>query len=150
MAEVVLWMIALLLSAVATGVAFSHVLEVPGKRRLPAEVAVAVQQQLYVGYRTPAAIMELGALLSTLAVVPLAWDDGAACGLTLAALAALLGALLVFVFVTDRANRRILAWRVEDLPPDWARVRARWEVSHGVRSMLFLAAVGLLAAALHA
>jgi hypothetical protein len=32
---------------------------------------------------------------------------------------------------------------------DWTRVRARWEALHGIRSILFLTAVGLLAAALH-
>jgi hypothetical protein len=58
------WMIALLLSAIASGVAFSHVLEIPGKRRLRAECVVAVQQDLYVGYRLPEAIIEVGAILA--------------------------------------------------------------------------------------
>jgi hypothetical protein len=58
--------------------------------------------------------------------------------------------MVVFAAVTDRQNRRILAWRPDDPPSDWARARATWEASHGVRAALFLAAVGLLAAAIRA
>jgi hypothetical protein len=56
MAATALLMIALLLSALASGVAFSHILEIPGKRRFPPDLAVLVQQNLYVGYRAPAAL----------------------------------------------------------------------------------------------
>ena len=141
--------IALLLSALASGVAFSHLLEIPGKRRMPAEMAVAVQQILYVGYRVPAAVIEGGAILTAAGATLLVWGEGARFGLGLAALVALLGTMVIFVSVTDRQNRRILAWRPDDPPSDWTRVRATWEASHGARALLFLAAVGLLAAAIH-
>lgn len=51
--SVMLALAALLLAALATGPAFTHVLEIPGKRRLRTVTAVAVQQHLYVGYRLP-------------------------------------------------------------------------------------------------
>jgi hypothetical protein len=70
------WMIALLLSALASGVAFSHVLEIPGKRRMRTEHAIVVQQVLYVGYRMPAAVIEVGALLATALATLLVWGDG--------------------------------------------------------------------------
>jgi len=142
-------MIALLLSALASGVAFSHILEIPGKRRMSTEHALAVQKELYVGYRAPAAAIEVGAILTTLVAMLLVWGEGPEFWLTLAALVALLGTMIVFVLVTDPQNRKILGWKADDLPSDWTRVRARWEASHGLRSALFLAAVGLLAAALH-
>jgi len=56
--------IATLVSALPPGVAFSHLLEIPGKRRMPAEYGVAIQKDLYTGYRVPAAPVELGATLS--------------------------------------------------------------------------------------
>jgi hypothetical protein len=59
MAAIALLMIAVLLSALAGGVAFSHILEIPGKRRLPTEYAVAVQKTLCVEYRVPAAAIEV-------------------------------------------------------------------------------------------
>jgi hypothetical protein len=113
------------------------------------EVAVAVQQILYVGYRVPAAVIEGGAILTAGGATLLVWGEGARFGLGLAALVALLGTMVIFVSVTDRQNRRILAWRPDDPPSDWTRVRATWEASHGARALLFLAAVGLLAAAIH-
>ena len=57
MAATVFLMLALLLGALASGVAFSHILEIPGKRRMTAEYALTVQQLLYVGYRAPAAVI---------------------------------------------------------------------------------------------
>jgi hypothetical protein len=80
----------------------------------------------------------------------LVWAEGTRFWLGLAAFAALMGTMVVFVSVTDRQNRRILAWLPDDPPSDWTHVRARWEASHGVRAALFLAAVGLLAAAIRA
>jgi uncharacterized membrane protein len=144
------WMLALLLSALASGVAFSHILEIRGKRRMGPDQAIEVQQVLYVGYRLPAAVIEVGATVIALAAALLVWGKGAEFWLGAAASAALLGSLVVFAAVTDRQNRRILAWRPDDPPSDWARVRATWESSHGVRAALFLAAVGLLAAAIRA
>ena len=72
--------IALLMSALASGVAFSHLLEIPGKRRMPAEMAVAVQQILYVGYRVPAAVIEGGAILTAGGATLLVWGEGASSG----------------------------------------------------------------------
>jgi uncharacterized membrane protein len=141
-------LVALLLAALASGIAFSHVLEVPGKRRLPTDVAVTVQQGLYVGYRLPGALIEVGAIAACAVAVVVGWNRPG-CYLTLAALVAMLGAQVVFALVTDPQNRRILSWRVSDLPDDWTRVRARWEASHGLRAFLFLSAVGLIALALH-
>jgi uncharacterized membrane protein len=87
-------------------------------------------------------------MLTALVAMVLVWGEGAEFWLPLAALAALVGTMVVFVLVTDPQNRRILAWQVDELPTDWTRVRARWEASHGVRAAQFLAAVGRLAAAL--
>ena len=110
------------------------ILEIPGKRQLSKEVTITIQQRLYVGYRTPAAIIEQGALLSALVALLLAWGQGAAFWLIGASLVALMGAVLVFVLVTDRQNRLIRAWQPEDPPSDWMQVLARWELSHGIRA----------------
>jgi uncharacterized membrane protein len=102
------------------------------------------------GYRLPAAVIEVGATVIALAAALLVWGKGAEFWLGAAASAALLGSMVVFAAVTYRQNRRILAWRPDDPPSDWTRVRATWEASHGVSAALFLAAVGLLAAAIRA
>ena len=105
---VMLSLIALLLSALASGVAFSHVLEISGKRRLSTVSAITIQPNLYTGYRTPAAVIEAGAILAALVATVLLWERGAVFGLTLAADIVLLATMIVLVLVTDRQNRRIL------------------------------------------
>jgi uncharacterized membrane protein len=122
------------ISALRSGVAPKKLLEIPGKRQLSKELTITIQQRLYVGYRTPAAIIEQGALLSALVALLLAWGQGAAFWLIGASLVALMGAVVVFVLVTDRQNRLIRAWQPEDPPSDWMQVLARWELSHGIRA----------------
>jgi hypothetical protein len=65
----------------------------------------------------------------------------------LGSLLALLATMVIFCSVTDPANRQIAKWQPnEGLPGDWTQVRIRWEVSHGARAMLFLAALAMVVA----
>jgi hypothetical protein len=74
------YLITALLLALAAGVAFSHVLEVPGKRRLAAETAVGLHQTLYTGHRAPMALIEIGAGAAALVATILAADAGRSSG----------------------------------------------------------------------
>jgi hypothetical protein len=79
----VFYLISALLTALAAGVAFAHVLEVPGKRRLPTETSVVLHQTLYLGFRAPSAAIEIGAgvaILVTTILAFLAFGMGPASG----------------------------------------------------------------------
>jgi len=108
--------------------AFSHILEIPGKRRLAPEQAAVVQQKLYVGYRLPAAVIELGALLATAVTTIVVHGRGAQFLLSIAALGAMFGSMVVFVLVTDRQNEGFSSG-IRRAFRQTGRGRARWEVS---------------------
>jgi len=145
----ILWFISVLLLALSAGIAFTHILEIPGKRALPAETVVAIQQQLYPGYRAAGMVIEPLQLIALGAAAAVAYGDATSFWLTVGALAATLAAMLVFVSWTDVENRRMARWQLgEPLPPDWKRVRVRWELSHGGRAVLFLASVALVLGAI--
>lgn len=144
-----LWLVSVFLLALSAGAAFTHVLEVPGKRGLPLETVVVIQQRLYVGYRYTGLALESGAIAALVAATCVAYGDGVIFWLSLAALGAVLGTTLVFVAWTDRKNRVIARWRAGDaLPPDAKHVLSEWELSHATRAVLFLAGIACVLAAL--
>jgi hypothetical protein len=144
-----LWLLSVLLLALSAGAAFTHVLEIPGKRELSPQAAVIVQQRLYRGYRTAGTVIEPAQLLvlaATAAAVGL--GGGASFWLTVAALAMTAATMVVFAVWTDPANRVMAQWSA-DRPPLAASWRARrsWEISHATRALLFLLAIALVFAA---
>ena len=145
----VLWSMSVILLALSAGMAFTHVLEIPGKNRLPHEAVVAIQQRLYVGYRYAGTAIEALQLAGLATAAVLSLGEGGRFWLTVAALAADLATAVVFVAVTDRQNRWMAGVSV-DAPPTagWRRARAHWERSHGARAALFTVALALLLVAL--
>lgn len=141
-------LIGTLLAGLASGLALSHVLEIPGKRDMDDDLAIGVQQHLYRGYRTPAAVIEVGVLGATIAAGIFAADSSASFWLTVAAAGTTLCSLITFVTITGAQNRRILRWSTSEMPDDWKATRTRWELSHGVRAILFLLTASLLAGAM--
>jgi hypothetical protein len=132
-------------------VAFAHVLEVPGKRRLPTETSVVLHQTLYLGFRAPSAAIEIGAgvaILVTTILAFLAFGMGPAFWLTLAALIGTWVTTLIFFTVTDVSNRRYARADPHNPPSDWQQTRARWDASHAVRAALFLLSLGFLVGAM--
>ena len=146
--EKVFWLIAALLAGLAAGIAFSHVLEIPGKRDVDDATAATIQQHLYRGYRAPSAVIESGAFVAAVAAAIFAAGVATPFWLTVAAAVALAGTFVVFVAATEVQNRRISRWRIDALTEDWHETRRRWELSHGIRAVLFLFALGLLSGAM--
>jgi hypothetical protein len=105
-----------ILLALSAGVAFTHVLEIPGKNRLWHQAVVAIQQYLYVGFRSTGAVLEALQLTGLVAATVLVVGEGGRFWLTVAALAADLATAVVFVAVTDRQNRW-MARCPADAPP---------------------------------
>jgi hypothetical protein len=66
MVTMIFFFLSLLFTALALGPAFSHVLEMPGKRRLSPMVWLAVQQTLFTSFGRALGIIESAAFLATL------------------------------------------------------------------------------------
>ncbi len=60
---------------------------------------------------------------------------------TLIAVVGLILARIVWLIVTEPANRQIAKWKSEDLPANWTKWRTQWEYSHITRFVLHLIAL---------
>jgi uncharacterized membrane protein len=68
---------------------------------------------------------------------------GAAFGLTVGSLLCGLSALALTKLGHFPLNDQILKWNPANLPPDWARIQARWSALHVGRTIAALASFGL-------
>lgn len=135
--------ISILLTALATGVVFSHVLEKNTKASLAGAGFLQVQQVLLRNFGAAMGLIEGGAFLATLAALLLGYQHQAAFFLTLIGLlciAAMIGIWAVFI---NPINQAVNTWTEQSLPTDWMQWRDRWALLHSLRAVL--AVVGLSA-----
>lgn len=135
--------VSLLLTGLATGVVFSHVLEASSKAQLSAPVYLAVQQVLLRDFGQVVGLVEAGALLSTLALLFVIRRDGLAFALTLAGFLCLAGMIFVWTIWINPIDVQVNAWTLATLPLNWTEFRDHWAFFHTVRA--FLALTGLSA-----
>jgi len=139
-----LWFAGLVLVTVIFGLAFAHVMELPGKLRLDGPTWLTIQQNLYIGFGPLAAVVEpLGVVLTWL----LAWRLRRRRGFATAVAAALcvsLG-LIEWALIVAPMNTRLNGWTTTTLPADWTACRDQWEFGHLLHAILFGAAFCLLA-----
>lgn len=121
----------------------AHVLEIPGKLRLPPEAWLAVQQNLYAGFPVIGALGYVGA---PLVLAAFAWSVRGTAEARAAWIAAGLVAvaLLLWMAVVAPVNARIAAATPATLPPDWTAWRTRWEAGHAAAALLVLVALVVL------
>lgn len=121
----------------------AHVLELPNKFSLDAELWLAVQQQLYRGWGLLFGPVEILALLTTLFLVWLRRDNRPAFRASVVAAFAYAAMLAVFFVFNAPVNAAFNSWTVADMPANWPEFRWRWEVGHAIAALLSL--VGWLA-----
>jgi hypothetical protein len=149
----VLRFVGLLSTALALGVAFTHLLEMPNKLALDRKEYLLVQQRLYEGFGRVAGPLEVISLASAIGVALLvaSWK-GSRADLLANLLGAVLisAALVVWQVWVGPVNRQVDSWTtVASMPADWTQLRASWEYGHAARAVLFaLALVSMLIAAL--
>jgi hypothetical protein len=133
----------LVLVALVMGASFSHALEMPPKMAASGPFWVSCQQNLYRLYRFVVGPAEATAALvvTTFVYFDFVWAGFYA--MLIAAISLIL-AFLVWIAVTERANREIDGWRPEKPPNNWMRWRAQWEYSHLARFGLHLIALASL------
>ena len=133
--------LATLLVALILGLAFAHVMEVPGKLRMDGPTWLIVQQNLYIGFGPAAAVMEpLGILFTWILVFMLRGHRPAFRLVLLAAVSTTTG-LVVWALVVSPMNALLDGWTPATLPPDWTACRDQWELGHAIHAALFGAAL---------
>jgi hypothetical protein len=159
----VLQVLSTILVAVAMALALAHALELPGKMRLDKETYCAMQPIYYPGFTIGGGIGEAGGTISTIILLSMSSFGSTDFWLTLVTLLGLVGMQAVYWLFThpvnkfwvegenlDRFSSGFFSWGAygsrlenESHPPDWTRLRDRWEYSHVARAGL--AFVSLLA-----
>jgi hypothetical protein len=129
--------LSLLFVALALVPAGAHLMELAHKIHLSGADYLTVQK-LYRGWNL-AAIVVIGALVSTAALAVALHGQSPAFGWALLALACIVGTQLVFWVFTYPVNQATANWTM--LPADWESLRARWEYSHAASALLNLAAL---------
>ncbi len=132
-------------TALVMGLAFAHVLELPGKLRLDGADWLTVQHNLYIAFGVPVgAALELGAIIFTWIAAAMLRGHRTAFRLTLwAAIVSTIG-LVAWALIVSPMNAVLNGWTPATLPAGWTAVRDRWEAGHALHFVLFGAAFVLL------
>ncbi len=132
-------------AALAVLAPMAHVLELPNKMALDAELWLAVQQQLYRGWGPfVGAPTELGALITTLLLVYVRRRSRAVLAVTALAGLGYAGMLAAFFVLNQPVNVAVASWAPTSIPPDWMAYRVRWEAGHACAAALAVASLALL------
>jgi hypothetical protein len=132
--------LALLSTAISLGPALAHLLELPNKMQLPADLYFATQQ-LYNGWAWIAVVL-LVQLVSIIAVGVLGRSDPSTLYSSLVALAGLIAAQAVFWIWTYPANVATAQWT--KMPENLEALRVQWEYSHAAGAVFQLTAMAAL------
>jgi hypothetical protein len=139
--------ITIILSALVTGMALCHALELPAKMQYPAAQYIAAQNSLYAAFGPPnvGAAIEVAAPVAAIGLAILARNRRPAFQLTLLAISFMLLAFpLIFFVFTEPANIAIRRATPTSIPANWQQLRNQWEYSHLARFWSHLAALSAL------
>ena len=126
----------------------AHVLELPNKFALDAELWLAVQQHLYRGWGPYlGGPTEIGALLTSIWLVYLRRRSSTVLAPTVLASAGYAGMLVAFFLLNQPVNVAVASWTPTSMPSDWASYRTRWEAGHAIAAMLSVVSFTALAMA---
>lgn len=132
----ILRFVTLVLAALAMGLEFAHLLELPAKMRYDAQLYWAVQHTLYYYFAVIGGPVEVGAVLATGALALLVRRRKAAFRLASIGAGFVAAALVAWFALVAPANVAMAAWAPGAMPPDWTHVRALWEHGHAVGAAL--------------
>ena len=138
-------LLSLLFVALTLGLTFAHVLEIAGKLRLGPREWLTVQQNLYVAFGPIGGTCEVLAIVFTWLTL---WQrqraTGEARSAWVAAIATSVG-LAAWAAIVAPMNTVLSGWTPDAIPPDWTRVRDRWEFGHALQAVLYVIAFVALA-----
>jgi hypothetical protein len=122
-------MVAVVLAALTTGLAFAHTLELPQKLDYDAATWTQLQHSLYRYFAVVGGPLEVATVI---AAVVFAVRARGLRGGRLAAVGAVCFVLALgwWFAVVNTANAEVGRWAVDAVPSDWRRWRAQWEFGH--------------------
>lgn len=138
--------LSILLVALTLGMAFAHVLELGPKAGYPPSLYITLQNSLYYWFGTVGAIIDLGAVITTVILTVLVRHRRPALPLTAAAAACQIAALSVWFAFINPVNVAFREATSSLPPPDWMALRAQWEYAHAAGASLLAVAFLLLLA----
>ena len=133
-----LWVLAL-----AMGLAWAHLLEMPAKMRLDPELYVLLDRTLYPYFAYVGGIAEVLAVVGCLALCGLSRRRRQDLVLACLAAACAAAALGVWFAVVAPMNAEMSRWTTATIPADFTKVRDRWENGHAMRAVLWSASLFL-------
>lgn len=120
------------------GLAFCHVMEMPGKLQLNGREWLVVQQNPYIAFGTPiGAFIEVASILTTWLLVFLVRDRLPTLYWTVAGRNQRERRFGAAVRRRRAGERHIQRLDAGAIPADWPRVRDRWEIGHAIHAALF-------------
>lgn len=143
MVDRLLFIFALVITAVALAPSGAHLFSLAAKIDMPQERYYAVQQ-VYQGWWWFGVVLML-AIVANAGVAVLVRAEAVAFWLAVASVALILLSLVVFFVWVYPGNVATQNWTVA--PPDWQDLRARWEYGHAVNAFIMLAAFVAIAGA---
>lgn len=145
-------LLTIVLVALLQGLAFAHLLELPAKMQYDGALYMELQRTLYTQWGPPnfGGWLEPFAIIATLILAYILRRNRLDRWLTVSAAVALVIAFaVVFFWLVAPSNDAFLATPPGQVPPNWAELRANWEIGHGLRFVLqFLAFILLVCSAL--
>jgi hypothetical protein len=140
--------VAIVFAALVLGLAFCHVLEMPGKMALGGAEYMMVQR-IYLTFGPVASVLEPGAIVASAALAFLVHRRRAPFAFTLAGAVLLAVALAVWFAVVNPVNLEWAALPPGTLGAGFEAQRARWEYGHAAHAaLLFAGFVALVASVL--
>lgn len=142
----ILRFITVLLVALSMSMAFCHALELIPKMRYDGPLYLTIQRSLYVLFGAPlGAAIEVGAVVSSVALVFLVRRRGRAFALTVAAAVCMVIAHAIWWIWVNPANIAFFRMAIQHPTPGWKQWRSQWEYAHLCRFVLqFVSFVALL------
>jgi hypothetical protein len=87
---------------------------------------LAVQQVLLRNYGPAVGGLELAALIATLAMAIVSWNQATVRTLATLASACVFAMVIIWAVWINPINRTVNSWTPESTPPEWVKARDRW------------------------
>lgn len=131
--------------ATSMGAAFCHLLEMPAKLTLDGALWLKVFQTLYPpAFGTVGAVLEVGAVLTTIVLVFMVRGRRLAFGWSILAAVCMIATHAAFWIWVAPVNATMGPLTADTLPANWMELRNQWEYTHAVRAVLQIIALGCL------
>ena len=136
--------ITIMLAALSMGMAFCHLLEMPAKMTYDGALWLTLLQTLYGAFGTIGAFIEVGAVVTVVALAFLVHRRRPAFAWTLLGAFCLVAAHAAWWVWVAPVNAILAPLTPDTLPADWMALRDQWEYTHAARAVLQMIALGAL------